>query len=297
MNSYIKRLLGPAFWIRNKHDDILRKNNPERLFGILYHRVTGDRIHTDNPQTMYDKIAYMLFHTDTTEWSRLADKVAVREYVKDCGFASNLTRLYGVWEHADEIDFDCLPVSFVIKTNNASATNILVKDKTKESLSNLRKQLDEWLMIDYGYNTCTPHYSRIQPLILAEEFLVDEQQKGGLIDYKFHCTNGNPQVVQVMSEREPNTHRMRFMTYDMGWMPHPEYNQGILKDAGLIEKPLAFEKMKAMAETLSKPFPYVRVDFYQINGNPVFGEMTFVPGWTTMSMSIKRIIGHEIKLN
>ena len=296
MNPALKKMLWPVLFLRNKHDDYLRRTDPERLFGILYHRVTGDRIHTDSPITMYDKIAYMLFHTDTTEWSRLADKVAVREYVKNCGYEANLTRLYGVWEHADDIDFDNLPFSFVIKTNNASATNIIVKDKNLINLNLIRAQLDKWLKIDYGFQTCTPHYSRIKPLILAEELLVDEQQPDGLIDYKFHCTNGVPKFIQVMSEREPNTHRMKFMTYDMDWHPHPEYNQGILKDASIMEKPSAFELMSEMAMKLSASFPYVRVDFYQISGKPIFGEMTFVPGWTTMSKSIKIKLGQEIVL-
>ena len=101
----------------------------------------------------------------------LADKFQVRKYIEEKGLRNTLTHLYGVWDDASKIDFDKLPNAFVIKTNNASATNILVRDKSKIDEAAVRKQLDEWLKIDYGYRTCQPHYSRIKPLILAEEFL------------------------------------------------------------------------------------------------------------------------------
>lgn len=171
MNSKLKKLLWPLVWMRRKHDTYLIKHNPEKMFSIWHKRSTGVPLSIDNPQTLDDKIAYMAFRTDTSEWTRLADKVRVREYVEECGYGEYLPKLYGTWVHAEDIDFDKLPNAFVIKTNNASATNILVRDKSKIDEASVRNQLDEWLKIDYGYRTCQPHYSRIKPLILAEEFL------------------------------------------------------------------------------------------------------------------------------
>lgn len=171
MKKVIHYLLFPAIILRRKYDNYLKRTNPEKLFSIYHKRSTGVSLNIDNPKTLDDKIAYMAFRTDTSEWSRLADKVRVREYVEECGFGEYLPHLYGVWEKAADIDFDELPTSFVIKTNNASATNILVQDKSKIDEVQVRNQLDEWLKIDYGYETCQPHYSKIKPLILAEEFL------------------------------------------------------------------------------------------------------------------------------
>lgn len=171
MNNLLRKLLFPVIWLRRKHDDYLKRTNPEKLFSIYHKRSTGVYLNIDKPKTLDDKIAYMAFRTDTSEWSRLADKVRVREYVEECGYGDNLPKLYGVWEKAADIEFDKLPTAFVIKTNNASATNILVRDKSKIDQATVRKQLDEWLKIDYGYDTCQPHYSRIKPLILAEEYL------------------------------------------------------------------------------------------------------------------------------
>lgn len=300
MNQTVKKLLWPLVLIRHKYDDYLRRTNPEKLFSTYYKRATGRYLDINNPQTLDDKIAYMEFRTDTTEWSRLADKVRVREYVEECGFGENLTRLYGVWEKGADVDFDSLPKAFVIKTNNGSATNILVKDKSKADIEAIRKQLDKWLAIDYGYQTAQPHYSHMKPLILAEEFLVDEEtQKAGKVlnDYKFYCVNGKPMYVQVMCDRVPNTHEMKLQLYDMDWKARPEYLSKvheIVKEE--IPAPISFMLMKGMAAKLSSSFPFVRVDFYEINGKPIFGEMTFTPGFDTITMEFRQMLGKKIKL-
>lgn len=171
MNPIAKKILWPIVKLRRWHDAYLKKHNPEKLFSIWHRRATGVSLDLDNPRTLDDKIAFLAFRTDTTEWTRLADKVRVRDYVEECGYGDYLPKLYGTWEKAADIDFSELPDAFVIKTNNGSATNILVRDKSKINEEEVRRQLDEWMKIDYGYITCQPHYSRIKPLILAEEYL------------------------------------------------------------------------------------------------------------------------------
>lgn len=296
MNPTIKKILWPLVLIRRSYDNYLRKHNPEKLYGALYKRNTGYSLDIDNPKNLYEKIAYLSFRTDTSVWSKLADKVAVRSYVKECGFEDNLVKLYGVWDNADDIDFSCLPQSFVIKTNHASATNILVKDKNNIDETAVKKQLNSWLKIDYGYLICEPHYSRICPKILAEEYLIDEAQGSCLIDYKIFCVKGKPKYIQVMMDREPNTHKMRFMTYDTKWNAHPEFNRGILENAQLIPRPKELKTMLAMASKLSAPFPIVRVDFYIISGKPIFGELTFTPGFNSFNLEFQSILGNMIEI-
>lgn len=44
------------------------------------------------------------------------------------------------------------------------------------------------------------------------------------------------------------------------------------------EKPKSLNKMLEIAQKLSSPFSYVRVDLYELNdGTVLFGEMTFTP--------------------
>ena len=304
MNRRLKKILKysilyPFVVIRHYFDDKLKERDPEKWFSLMHKRSTGSYLNIDDTKTLDDKIAYMAFRTDTSEWSRLADKVRVRDYVKDCGYNESLTKLYGIWDDAYKIDFDTLPNSFVIKTNNGSATNILVKNKANENLDKIRKQLDKWLKYDYGRNTCQPHYSKMKPLILAEEFLVDEETKKAgkvLNDYKFYCVHGRPLYVFVYTDRVPNSHEMKRVIYDMNWGIHPEFLGRYAVPGSEIEKPSSFELMKEMAAKISSPFPFVRVDFYEVNGKPVFGEMTFTPGMQEASNSLLNILGKEVKL-
>ena len=294
MKSTIKKILWPLVKMRRLHDAYLIKHNPEKMFSIWHKRSTGVFLNIDNPQTLDDKIAYMAFRTDTSEWSRLADKVRVREYVEECGYGDYLPKLYGIWEQADEVDFANLPGAFVIKTNNASATNILVRDKSNIDEAALRKQLAIWLKTDYGYRTCQPHYSRIKPLILAEEFLVNKGDESPLKDYKFYCINGAPLYVIVYTDRVTNSHDMKRTIYDMNWERHQEFLGRHAVPGPEINKPQSFEKMKEIAGKLSQPFQFVRIDFYEINSQPVFGEMTFTPGMQETSTEFSIMLGKKL---
>ena len=296
MNKTLKTILWPLVKIRRWHEDYLRKTNPEELFSLWHKRSTGVYLNIDNPQTLDDKIAYMAFRTDTSEWTRLADKVRVREYVEECGYGKYLPKLYGSWERADDVDFVKLPNAFVIKTNNASATNILVRDKSKIDETAVRKQLDEWLKIDYGYLTCQPHYSRIKQMILAEEFLINPGDNKPLKDFKFYCVNGEPMYVIVYTDRVANSHDMKRTIYDMDWQLHQEYLGRDAIAGSEIEKPLSFELMKEISCKLSTPFSFVRIDFYEVAGKPVFGEMTFTPGMQETSSEFSEILGRNITI-
>lgn len=278
----------------------LRKYNPELLFKINYYRAQGRWLNTKQPQTLYDKIAYQMFHTDTSIWSELADKVRVRDYITSLGYGGYLPKLYGVYKRAEEINYESLPQQFILKTNNASATNIVVFDKSQLDYNHTNKQLDKWLKIPYGYLTCQPHYSKIEPRILAEELLIDDQttrQGKSLIDYKFFCINGVPEYVMVMSDRIQNTHEMKCMVFDMSWEKCPEY-VNVLNHEPIenMSVPGSFEKMKSLANIFAKDFPFVRVDFYEINGKPILGELTFTPGLSAITQSMINTLGKKIKL-
>ena len=300
MNAVLKKRLKIVFWplvlLRRLHDAILCRYNPEKLFCIRFKRIYGIPLNSRNPKTLYDRIAYLAFHTDTTLWSRLADKIAVRDYIKEKGYGYMLPQLYGVYDRAEDIDYKVLPSAFVLKTNNASATNILVRDKTKIDINAINKRLNRWLRINYGRRTCQPHYSRIRPQILCEELLVDNETtlKGKmLIDYKFYCINGEPLYVQVLMDRKENTHEVKVALYDMEWKQHAEYNMK-KEMVPALDKPKSFEKMRMAAMAFSANFPFMRVDFYEINGKPYFGELTFTPGLDTMNIDFFKDMGKII---
>lgn len=248
------------------------------VLSLRYRKALGRSIEKKNPKSFYDKIFWLSCNSDTTEWSRLADKYAVREFIKEKIGEEYLPQLYGVYDSADEIDFDKLPNSFVIKTNNGCASNFLVRDKKNTDLEKIRKELAYWLKFPYGELTGQRHYSRIKPRIIAEEFMYQEKNpQAALIDYKFYCFDGKPMYCNVLSERIFNTHRFKKHMYDMDWEPIPGMFTST-DDLQEIDRPVTFESMKEIAGKLAEGFSFVRVDLYEINGKIKFGEMTFMPG-------------------
>lgn len=117
-----------------------------------------------------------------------------------------------------------------------------------------------------------------------------------LNDYKFYCVNGVPMYVIVYTDRVANSHEMKRTIYDMNWNLRQDYLGRYAVPGPEITKPNSFEKMKEMAQKLSEPFPFVRVDFYEINGKPVFGEMTFTPGMQETSTAFSKELGLLLRI-
>lgn len=254
------------------------RNYPELLVKIRYFVRFKKRLNLENPKTLNEKILYMSLRTDTTLWTRLADKYNVRGYIEECGLSDILVPLLGYWEKAEEIDFNQLPEQFVLKSTHGCGDIIVVKDKSKIDREDIRKRMSAAVSEIYGELEGGKHYMRIKPAIIAEELLENDEfsnaYSSSLIDYKFWCFNGKAHYVRVYGNRGRQTD---VMTYDMNWNSHPEYS--ILTDefkaAEVMPKPENFGRMIEIVEILGKPFPVVRVDLYNLNGKIYFGELTF----------------------
>lgn len=258
---------------------VIGKRNPELVVRLRYRMRFHKRLDLDNPITLNEKIQYMSLRTDTSEWSRLADKYAVREYVSACGLESILNKLYGVWDDASEIDFDSLPGQFILKTTNGSGYCIIVEDKNTIDRKQISNSLGKMMKTVYGLSEGNPHYSRIRPRVIAEELLLNDavsaKYSRSIIDYKIWCFNGKACYIWVCTDR---THSgTDVLVYDTEWNAHPEYSRvtKYYRQGSVIPKPENFKNMLSMAEKLAAPFPVVRVDLYNIAGRILFGELTF----------------------
>ena len=235
-----------------------------------------------NPQDLNEKILWMAVNTDTSEWSRLADKYEVRDYVRECGLEDTLIEQYGLWNNMNEIDFDKLPNSFILKPTHGSGDVVVVKDKSKADLEAIKEKIQKELEEHICTSAAELHYTRIPHRVIAEALLVNdpvsEKYSSTLIDYKIWCCNGRAEYVWVCMNRfVRNKDGAEVMTYDRDWNAHPEYCR-ITPDFSLADpmpKPAGFDHMLEVAEKLSAKFPIVRVDLYNLNGKIYFGEMTF----------------------
>ncbi|MDZ7634162.1 MAG: ATP-grasp fold amidoligase family protein [Bacteroidales bacterium] len=181
---------------------------------------------------------WLKIYSDTTQWTDLADKYKVREYVRQCGLKEILVELHGVWRNAEEIDFDKLPDAFVLKTNHGFRKTMLIHNKSHLDITQTRSQLNKWLSERYGLISFEPHYWNIERLIMAEELLEDDYNasvSSSLIDYKFTCIHGKPEFVVVIAGRENITigseqqevgSGMRAGVYDLDWQPRSEVING-----------------------------------------------------------------------
>ena len=247
----------------------------EGIANELHKSLVGYDIDWKNPKTLNEKINWMKFNTDTTEWTRLADKYLVREYVKERIGETALPKLYAVWRSADEIDFSILPKKFILKTNHGCHTVMPVLDKDKVDINIVKRQFDVWMKKQYGYDTAEPHYLEIKPLIIAEELLDNDATfTTALADYKVYCFDGNPFCILVCTDR--NVAKTTFSYFDCDWNPlHNVLNEKLKGSDVAIPKPDCLKLLLEYASILAKGHPQVRVDFYITHGKIYFGEMTF----------------------
>lgn len=106
-----------------------------------------------------------------------------------------------------------------------------------------------------------PHYKAIKPRCLIEKLLKNDGSKS-LIDYKFHCFDGIVESCLVCADRI-NGHAVKSL-YDLSWNNHPEWVMSPYKKSSLVKRPKSLDKMIEYCKILSKGFPYVRVDWYEI---------------------------------
>ena len=281
-----------------------KNHNKKKYAECLFLNTFGDKIDWDAPRDLNEWINWLAFNTDTTEWSKLADKYKVRDYVKEKGLSDILIPLYGVWDDPNDIEFDKLPQSFVLKCNNGSGDIILINDKSKIDRVEVVEQLRNNLKSKFGLETGEPHYLRIQPKIIAEHLLdkrLQEFNSSSLIDYKFWCIDGNVLFCWVDWNRDYIKHTLTVKIYDRDWHFCPQYHKdcmNIIVSNDELAKPEKWEEMIDIAERLSLGFPQVRVDLYFVDCKIYFGEMTFTSAcgrMTYFSDEAQVLLGNKCK--
>ncbi|MEZ9705381.1 ATP-grasp fold amidoligase family protein [Vibrio breoganii] len=225
----------------------------------------------DKPTTFNEKIMNRMITGNYQALSNLADKVKVRDYVKQKIGSQYLVEIYGVFETLKVSDFDRLPKSFVIKTNHGTGKNHLeiVRDKGDLNLVDVCNKFNRALNDDWYLGTGELFYSKIQRKILIEEYLIDETGLQTPDDYKFHCFNGEI-LIQVDRGRFED-HRRNIYNEQWELQDTNFYGDSNFPD---IPRPKMLQEMLNIARLLSKDFNYIRVDLYCVNNKIYFGEMT-----------------------
>lgn len=249
---------------------------PDKLMIKLQYRIkTGKKLNLTNPERYTEKLQWYKLNYHNKLMTKCVDKYEVREFVKEKGYENILNNIYGVWQRAEEIEFDKLPEKFVLKTTNGSHTNIFCYDKNRINKKEIIKTFNNWLKPYRRKIGREWAYYNVSPRIICEE-LLPKDKNNDLPDYKFFCFKGKIEYLYVIKNRKNDSADLGI--FDVNFNQLPFYRMDENKLLENVEKPTNFEKMIEIAKRLSEDFPHVRVDLYNIDGKIFFGELTFYDG-------------------
>lgn len=243
---------------------------------ISFFKATKRWLNFRNPKTWSEKLFWLNQYWQPEEKSICADKYRVRDWVTKKGHSDILLPLLGVYEKAEDINFDELPNRFVLKCNHGCACNIIVEDKSTLNIPDACDKLNNWLKRDYSLDYNEKHYHNIPPLIICEQFL-PVNSYSDVIDFKIHCFNGTPQWIGICYDREKNGTNPKEMIYSPEWKRLMYLKSDRQDDGKWVNRPDKLDRMLELAKDFSKDFPYVRVDLYFVGEQIFFGELTFTP--------------------
>ncbi|MDP4142957.1 MAG: ATP-grasp fold amidoligase family protein [Bacillota bacterium] len=229
-----------------------------------------------NPLKLYEKIQCFKFNDDMEHYSQYVDKYEVRKFVKETISEKYLNNLLGLYDKVEDINFDTLPNRFVLKCTHGSGYNIICSDKEKLDIDGAKKQLKYWLNEDFYKISREPQYKLVKPRIVCEEYLDDKNNS--LVDYKFFCFKGKPAFIQVdidkYTKQKKNFYNTNWQLLNMKSC----FKNHLYENAAVeVPRPENLDEMVLLAQKLSNKFKFVRVDFYSVNNQTVFGELTFTP--------------------
>ena len=306
------RSLKALHFIRHiEHTDTWRTlidTDPKKAFELKWNRFYRKKFPWKNPRTLNEKLTWMEVMTDTSRWTEYSDKYEVRKYIESLGLKDILTECYGVWDRAEDIDFDSLPEKFVVKCTHDCGSTVIVRNKSKMDRKKVVDFLQKHLDKRYGYESCEPHYTAIVPRVIAESLIemdnTEQFSSETTVDHKIRCIDGKACYDMVCYDRSLESgsggSKTVYDLYDIHtWTPMREF----LADPGVtykdVPRPENLEKMIETAEKISQGFPQVRVDLYNVHGRIYFGEMTFFAfsGMNNhFTMKFQRMVGDKIRL-
>lgn len=238
---------------------------------IKYYFRTGKHLHLKNPGTYTEKLQWLKLYDRRPLYTTLVDKYEVKAYVAERLGEAHVIPLVGVWDNVEDIPFDDLPNQFVMKCTHDSGGLQICKDKSCFDFEAAKKKIREVLKSNYYWMSREWPYKNVKPRVIVEKY-IEDSKTGETRDYKFFTFNGEPKVMYIATGRGTGETFGDF--FDMEFT-HLDLDIDHRNAPICPEKPECFEEMKRAAEVLAQGIPQVRVDFYEVDGQFYFGEMTF----------------------
>jgi hypothetical protein len=237
-------------------------------------------INWDNPMTLNEKLQVLKFQYNKELHQKVSDKFQARTFLKDNFSEEYLIPLVFETRNIEDIKIENFPdYPVIVKANHDAGNYEIIRDKRRVDWKKLRVDCKWWLSWNYYKVDRERQYKDIERRIVVEKLLIT---KDGKIpnDYKLNFINGQLEFVYVSVDREGGNYRN---IYDANWKPlhfkwanKSKYSK--TKRGPEIPPPLSWNKMMEIGQVISNQFPYVRVDFYDVDGKLYFGEVTLCHG-------------------
>ena len=237
---------------------------------MKYRAHTGKKLNLKEPKRFNEKLQWLKLYNHNPEYTKMVDKCDAKKYVAEKLGNEYIIPTYGVWNDVEDIDFDMLPEQFVLKCTHDSGGLVICKDKSCLDIEEAKEKLKKGLETNFYFLGREWPYKNVKPRIIAEKYMEDDAGDE-LTDYKVLCCDGIPRLVQV--------HKGRFVYhtqdyYDLEWNELPII-QGCPPSRTSTSKPEFLDEMIKISGILAEGIPQVRVDWYYVQGQLYFGELTF----------------------
>lgn len=262
MNNLKTRII-TNYTIKKKLDD-------KEAVSILYRWSFYKKLNWENPLTFNEKLNWLKINYRLNEFVNLVDKYEVKKIVSEKAGEDISAKTLGVFETVDEIDINSFVLPVVVKTTHNSGCVKVIR-KAEDFSDEYKAKLSEKLKENYYIKSREWPYKDVKPRIIIEECLIDETNEI-LPVYKFFCFNGEPFILQAIKNDKSRYETIDY--FDMEWNKL-NLKQNFNNSKKPLQKPDNFENMKHLVSKLSKGYPFIRVDLYNVNGKIYFSEFTF----------------------
>jgi hypothetical protein len=244
--------------------------------GEKYLRATGRVLDLRNPKSFTEKVQLAKLTWRSPRMVALADKVEAKTVVESLLGPEWVTPNLYVGATLPAVSERNWPAPYVIKCNNRSGGHHFVREgDPPPDWPTVDKFVADAMGRNYGVRLGEWVYSRIRPKVLVEPFI----GRGAVpTDYKLYTFGGKVAFTSINWNRFEAEGLMR-ATFDRDWnrLPFVMNAYGDYEGDDVPKRPACYDEMIAGAEVLARGFPFARIDLYDIDGRPRFGEVTFYP--------------------
>ncbi len=248
-----------------------RNMSDESYLKMQFKNSFGYDLNLDMPRTFNEKLQWLKLNDRKSMYTTMVDKYEVKNYIRSIIGEEHIIPTLGVWNNFKEIDFDKLPNQFVLKCTHDSGGLVICRNKTQLNTQKAEKKINRSMGINYFWQGREWPYKNVTPRIIAEKYMKDNAADN-LPVYKVFNFSGVPTLIQAIQDDKTENESIDY--FDIEWNKL-DIKQNFPNSKKVLDRPLKYDIMLDMAAELSKGFPFLRTDFYCINGDIYFSEFTF----------------------